>query len=112
MYPPPPPPPPIVYIWCHIFAGPKRNFEKNKRKQTLLWNSNSCDKFSQYQPNRTILIKIHIHKFHNFDQNSQFRSVWCGGLETAGGGGRVTPSAPSVGRYPKSKIRLPSPPLL
>ena len=43
LYPPPPPPPPIVYIWYHIFSVPKRNFEKTKRKQNLLWNSNSCD---------------------------------------------------------------------
>ena len=34
---------PIVYIWYHIFSVPKRNFEKTKRKQNLLWNSNSCD---------------------------------------------------------------------
>ena len=40
---PPPPPPPIVYIWYHNFSVPKRNFEKTKRKQNLLWNSNSCD---------------------------------------------------------------------
>ena len=82
-----PPPPPIVYIWYHIFAGPKWNFEKTKRKQNLLCNSNSCDldaeleiwaasrwklllqysrwftvldKFSQSRPNCTILTKIHM----------------------------------------------------
>ena len=85
-----PPPPPIVYIWYHIFAGPKWNFEKTKRKQNLLCNSNSCDldaeleiwaalrwklllqysrwftvldKFSQSWPNCTILTKIYIPNF-------------------------------------------------
>ena len=115
MYPPPPPPPPIVYIWYHIFAGPKRNFEKNNRKQNLLWNNNSCDLDAQletwtafiyenlssntagasqfltdfHNPNQITRFwakfKL-ITKFHNSDKNSQFWSVWCGGLETVGGG--------------------------
>ena len=28
IYPPPPLPPPILWIWCLLFAGPKRNSEK------------------------------------------------------------------------------------
>ena len=32
IYPPPPFPPPILWIWCLIFAGPKRNYGKPKVK--------------------------------------------------------------------------------
>ena len=30
IYPTPPLPPPILWIWCLIFAGPKRNYGKPK----------------------------------------------------------------------------------
>ena len=113
MYPPPPPPPPIVYIWYHIFAGPKWNFEKTKRIYfvivtvviwTLSWKHEQLrgENFSCITAGGSqFLTNFHnpnqiaqswpkftsITKFHNSDQNSQFWSVWCGGLETAGGGG-------------------------
>ena len=106
---PPPPPPPIVYIWYHIFAGPKWNFEKTKRIYfvivtvviwTLSWKHEQlwCENFScNTAGGSQFLTNFHnpdqiaqfwpkftlITKFHNSDQNSQFWSVWCGGLETA-----------------------------